>query len=413
MKNHKMIVAPKKSLLLALFIGVFFGHSTQSFSCNVPVFRYALERWESDMYTAGIFYDSVIDSALLAALTGGGESLSKKINLKIELVNVHLPRGKALAEQFLIPSFPWLLVQYPKNSNVQGILWADSLNAKTVKNIVDSPVRKAVVENLLRGDAAVWVFLKSGNQKKDERAKENLLAALLKASTELSIPKTAVDVDGNSINIDDFYHYDVNFSFVEIFRSDPNEQVLIEMLLGTEPDLYASQEPIVFPVFGRGRALYAILGNGIREQIIMDACRSVIAWCSCEIKDQNPGTDLLLNADWSNPAGGQMVNEEQPEITGFSEFVSSTELPPSEAASTLVAVQNAAEAADTSVHDPALIMADSLEAILQDSNLTGIESSNAQISNSTSSISRNILVTIAAGLTLIIAITLFLKSRNK
>jgi hypothetical protein len=70
------------------------------------------------------------------------------------------------------------------------------------------------------------------------------------------------------------------------------------MLLSTEPDLAAVREPIVFPIFGRGRALYALVGKGIRAETIEQAATFLIGKCSCQVKEQNPGTDLLLTADW-------------------------------------------------------------------------------------------------------------------
>lgn len=56
--------------------------------------------------------------------------------------------------------------------------------------------------------------------------------------------------------------------------------------------------PIVIPVFGQGRALYALAGDGIKVETIDRAATFLIGKCSCEVKEQNPGVDLLLAADW-------------------------------------------------------------------------------------------------------------------
>jgi hypothetical protein len=98
--------------------------------------------------------------------------------------------------------------------------------------------------------------------------------------------------------------------------------MLVSSLLESEPDLTQQDEPIAFPVFGRGRALYALLGAGIQESNIMEACESLLAWCSCEIKAQSPGTDLLISADWSKPFGGRMVEDpEIPPLAGLGRFI--------------------------------------------------------------------------------------------
>ena len=72
------------------------------------------------------------------------------------------------------------------------------------------------------------------------------------------------------------------------------------MLLGSEPDLAGSKGPMAFPVFGRGRVLYALVGAGITVDTVRRAGAFIGGECSCTIKHGNPGTDLLLVADWSD-----------------------------------------------------------------------------------------------------------------
>jgi hypothetical protein len=95
------------------------------------------------------------------------------------------------------------------------------------------------------------------------------------------------------------------------------------MLLSTEPDLPFIKAPMAFPVFGRGRVLYALVGKGIKKKLIEETCNSVIGWCSCTIKEDNPGADLLFAADWEKIVGDSSWIEEVvlPEITGMSGFI--------------------------------------------------------------------------------------------
>jgi hypothetical protein len=51
----------------------------------------------------------------------------------------------------------------------------------------------------------------------------------------------------------------------------------------------------------------------------------MLAWCSCEIKAQSPGTDLLISADWSRPFGGRMVKDPELPLTGLSGFLQGQE----------------------------------------------------------------------------------------
>ena len=81
---------------------------------------------------------------------------------------------------------------------------------------------------------------------------------------------------------------------VKLSRTDPAEEIFVKMLLGTESDLASYHTPLAFPVFGRGRALYALVGKGIKRKLIKSTCNTIIGWCSCTIKEDNPGTDLLF-----------------------------------------------------------------------------------------------------------------------
>ncbi|MBV8878389.1 MAG: hypothetical protein JO332_00360, partial [Planctomycetaceae bacterium] len=56
--------------------------------------------------------------------------------------------------------------------------------------------------------------------------------------------------------------------------------------------------PVAFPIFGRGRALWALAGAGLNAQFIAEAGTFLTGACSCEAKEFNPGVDLLFAADW-------------------------------------------------------------------------------------------------------------------
>lgn len=103
----------------------------------------------------------------------------------------------------------------------------------------------------------------------------------------------------------------LKFSVLPVRRADPREKMFVRFLMGSEPDLETEHagKPMAFPVFGRGRVLCAIVGDGMTEANIGEACRFLAGPCSCTIKDLNPGVDMLMTADWG--LGGQqpMVRE--------------------------------------------------------------------------------------------------------
>src|SRR5262249_42605094 len=53
-----------------------------------------------------------------------------------------------------------------------------------------------------------------------------------------------------------------------------------------------------FPIFGRGRALCSLEGKALAAKDIEEAARFLCGACSCQVKELNPGVDLLIAADW-------------------------------------------------------------------------------------------------------------------
>ena len=99
--------------------------------------------------------------------------------------------------------------------------------------------------------------------------------------------------------------------------------MLVNMLMKSEPDLddYATY-PMAFPVYGRGRVLYALVGDGIDKRNVIESCSFVIGPCSCQIKELNPGVDLLMNVDWEGSFDRLVaVDSELPPLVGLSELV--------------------------------------------------------------------------------------------
>jgi len=91
----------------------------------------------------------------------------------------------------------------------------------------------------------------------------------------------------------------LSFSVVTLRAGDAAEKAFRETLLNSEDDLKELQhEPMAFPVFGRGRALPALVGKGINADMIDEASAFLSGPCSCQVKRQNPGFDLLTSVNW-------------------------------------------------------------------------------------------------------------------
>jgi hypothetical protein len=88
---------------------------------------------------------------------------------------------------------------------------------------------------------------------------------------------------------------------IELSRNSRDEAHFASMLLNVEDDLKDIQQPMLFGIFGRFKALEPLLGKGISEDNIKLMIDYFTAECSCLIKDDLPGTDILFTGEWDNP----------------------------------------------------------------------------------------------------------------
>jgi hypothetical protein len=273
-------------------------------ACNVPVFRFALERWRPDPYRVVLFHRGALSDAEREMIRPLEENQDKALaNLAIETVDLEaegeiseqIAADRALYEAIGKPPLPWLVVQYPAHLRVPKPAWAGPLSKEFVSTAIDSPLRQELARRLTDGQTAVWLLLESGQADKDEPAAALLEAELKRLEQELELPElTPAPEDALASAVP----LKIAFSVLRVPRASPAESALVAMLIGSEPDLAERSDPMVFPVFGRGRALLALIGAGITAQNIQDAAAFLAGPCSCEVKEQNPGFDLLLHADW-------------------------------------------------------------------------------------------------------------------
>lgn len=269
-------------------------------ACQVPVFRYALERWAPAEYrltiTPGAGGLSAEENKLLAQLRAATSDEAAPLNLAIEVAP---PSGSAAQLALSFPPKPRDAAKPP--------VWNAPLNAESMSRLVDSPARQELRKRLLAGESAVWVLIESGDRAKDDKAFAALTDALGEAQSSLKLPDGVVTpsaaagrTNENAEVLRTDLPLQIAFSTLRIARSDAKEVALIAMLTHLEDDLSGFEgEPMVFPVFGRGRALEPLIGAGIHKDNVVEHSGYLCGACSCEVKDQNPGVDLLMAANWS------------------------------------------------------------------------------------------------------------------
>ena len=299
-------------------------------ACSVPMFRYALEQWSSDKYVVEVVHSGALSgeakaaAALLERFSGGEEQTP--VNITVRYVDTEKQAGEAGQQEAIEPGEARMVVYFPAVVFRSKPIWSEPLTREGVGKLVDSPVRREIVRRLLNGDSVVWVLLESGDRQKDDAAAAVLEQELKVMADGFNLTFYAGPEDDDSYSPENELTLRIAFSLVRLRRDDPEEAFLATCLVRTEPDLAEFNEPIVFPVFGRGRALYALVGRGIHKNNIVRASQLLCEGCSCITKGQNPGMDLLLSGNWDEHLGRLFsVEADLPPLVGIADLAASEE----------------------------------------------------------------------------------------
>lgn len=287
-------------------------------SCSVPVFRYAIERWRPDAYKAIFIYRNEVgekDRTLLEQLKQGAANPDYPLNLLLQEVDATtFPEEKltGLLKGAIPETLPVIVLWYPGQMGKKSPFWVKQLTPSFVENLLQSPKRKEMAERLINGDSVVWVFIPSGNAREDERVKTFIRQELDKVIQTYSDTPFSILSGGKRKKLT------YGFPILAVSPDDPAERLFVDMLLKSESDLYEhTDEPMVFPVFGRGRLLGCLFGEYITEKNIREASAFLSGACSCEVKNLNPGVDLLVAAPWDMVVMNSFIEDEPlPELTG-------------------------------------------------------------------------------------------------
>lgn len=276
-------------------------------ACSTPVFQYALENWPPDVYDLVLSGHGPLDAETLAAAEAavrGDEGTGVNAGLRPR-DDEGLPAGEAR-----------LTVRFPGQPPELAPVWTGAWSLDRLRWVLDSPLRRRLAEELIGGATAVFLFLPCGERDADAAARARLQSCLEELARTVELPPP--DETTPEAAADGAARPAVRFPILDVSPDDPAEGFLRALLRASEPDLGALREPMAFPVFGRGRLLYAIVGGGINREVLAETCLFLTAACSCQVKAQNPGVDLLLRANWEQALDGLTGTlEELPPLTGL------------------------------------------------------------------------------------------------
>jgi hypothetical protein len=265
-------------------------------ACNVPVFRYALERWPAENHRLVVFHRGPLvpgERQEIAAMSNSVRQLSANVVVQA----VDLDQSHGMDEQKLWRTqtnamLPWIVLRADEAEEKAPPLWAGELRDVRSAALFDSPARRELAERLLAGDSIVWLMIESGDRSQDESIAMLLTNELTRLQSVLKLPPPAADDPAPRSALP----LRIAFSIQRLARHAAGEQFFIHHLLHGET--VEPGKPVVVPIFGRARALTALSGFELSPKVFSQAAAFLCGACSCEVKDLNPGKDLLVAANW-------------------------------------------------------------------------------------------------------------------
>ena len=275
------------------------------------------ERWPPSNYQLWVFHQGPLDEIqrkladeLDHVVAQGG----LPTNVEIQWADVSGALSPAAAKAWAgqkPTSFPHATVLFAPHGAASGVAYAGPMELETLRGLLHSPVRQSVVERLLGGDSAVWLFVESGNPAVDEPAFTVLSGTLTQMAKELKLPEPDPK-DGDVRLADAATPLVISFPIVRVSRTNAAERGLIQLLTAAFTPVPPTNQPFTVAISGQGRAIAQLSGEEIDAGYISAWCEFIAGPCSCQVKAELPGSDLLMRADWSQLKDGRRV--EEPEV---------------------------------------------------------------------------------------------------
>lgn len=255
-----------------------------AWACSIPVFRYALERWPTDVFRVEVTLPerpSADDRAALVRLEDGAAVNGGLGNYLVTRV-AGGPAGPARVG-----------IRGPRDD---ASLWQGSV-AEAVTAVAAGPAHRELVRRILAGDAVVWLVVRGADAAAAERAGALLEAELPLVAADTALPR-GIGLPGSELRAD--VPLEVRFSVLVVEAEDPAAGLLRRTLAARLPAPAASDAAVtlVAPVFGRGRVARVIRADALDADTIAAVTAFLCGACSCQAKQLSPGFDLLLEAAW-------------------------------------------------------------------------------------------------------------------
>lgn len=301
-----------------------------AWACQVPVFRYALERWESDPYQLYITSPAPLTDSQKSEI----ETFKKQLthtNLELKIINTSTLKDSdlwTLPEINTSPTAPTINLFPPKTIQVKAPLITLPLNAKNLDSIIHSPTRDVIIKDIIAGNSATWLVIHKNAPEAAAKVQIQLKKHLESAQQKITIPEGIIGTEQraditNHTNMDDVLRSSIPlkiaFATLTLDATDPSEQAFVATLIANAaPALKSLDQPLIIPIFGRGRKIAPLPSTELTEAAILERATYLCGACSCQVKEQNPGADLLIHQDWAAhlTTGLAVIEKTLPPLTG-------------------------------------------------------------------------------------------------
>ena len=325
---------PPYRLCLSLIAGLVLLSCSTAQACNTPVYRYAMYNWAPAPYYVFYFHHgepAKEDEEVNRMITELGDAVPAAANVALEPVDLSQGQLDRLPEPVKQAWQPHAESGEPMHivfTSWGAELAADRLDAAAVGAMVDSPARTRLGELLGEGCAAVMLFVPGTDAAENQQA-EKVARELIARARAGSIPGVyqleAPDLsqwvpaaespegaaeDNDTTDDTTDASTGLELGLVKVARSDAAEHWLVRSLMAIEPDLdELSEQPMIFFAYGRGRVMPPYVGKGITPDNLAEEVAFLAGACSCMVKEQNPGVDLLLHRDWEATAEAMAAHD--------------------------------------------------------------------------------------------------------
>ena len=255
--------------LIKIFIILSF---TLAYPCTTKVSEWTMLNFPPAFYELVYFTNGKLDKHVTQKQKKIRNSY-KDVNLNFNIIDINHYKNEEEKKMFEMADkekMP-LYALYYKNK-----LFTQFKSTDELQTLLESPLLKKMCNELKNGKLCALLLLKTGDQTQNDHS-----ANVLKKYLSGSILKDIIPVT----------HLNPN---------NVQERMFIKILLNVESDLAYIKEPMLFGIFGRFRILEPLIGKGITAENIDYLIQFLSADCSCIIKTQMPGIDMLYFNKWND-----------------------------------------------------------------------------------------------------------------